>query len=52
MLKVKCPKCGKEQNYLPRPGMITEKSKRCVYCGHTFKIHSNQEKSRIIKVEK
>jgi hypothetical protein len=53
MLKVSCPKCKKLQNYDPKPikagNSITDKIKRCVYCGHSFKIHSNQEKSRIIE---
>ena len=52
MLKVRCPKCKHNMNYLPQPGMLTTKSKRCVYCGHTFKIHSNQMKSRNVKVGK
>lgn len=53
MLQVRCPKCRKIMNYDPktiRTGGITSKSKRCVYCGHTFKVHSNQEKSRIVKI--
>jgi len=54
MLKVSCPKCKKTQNYDPKPlknisDSITNKIKRCVYCGHSFKIHSNQEKSRIVE---
>lgn len=52
MIIVKCPKCKHNMNYMPKPGMITEKSKRCVYCGHTFKVHSNLEKNRIVKIEK
>jgi hypothetical protein len=52
MIIVKCPKCKHDMKYDPKPGMITSKSKRCVYCGHTFKIHSDLEKSKIVRVEK
>ena len=52
MLKVSCPKCKHVMNYEPRGGMISSKTKTCVYCGHTFKVHSNQEKSRIIQISK
>ena len=48
MLKVSCPKCKKVQNYNPTNNNITSKVKRCVYCGYSFKVHSNQEKSRIV----
>ncbi len=54
MLKVSCPKCKKVQNYEPKIKninhySITTKIKRCVYCGYSFKVHSNQEKSRIVE---
>ncbi|MGV8163024.1 MAG: hypothetical protein ACP5N2_06860 [Candidatus Nanoarchaeia archaeon] len=55
MLIVRCPKCGKDQRTAPivkREGDLTNKVKRCVYCGHSFKIHSSLAKSRIVKVEK
>lgn len=52
MMIVKCPKCKHNMKYSPKRGEISNKSKRCVYCGHTFKIHSDLEKSRIIKIEK
>ncbi len=52
MIVVKCPKCKHDQNYLPHPGMLTSKTKRCVYCGYTFKIHSDLEKSRIVEVKR
>jgi len=45
---VKCPKCGHEMKCAPR-GNITESIKKCVYCGRSFKIHSNINKSRIVK---
>jgi phage FluMu protein Com len=48
MLKVSCPRCKKIQSYQPQTGSITDKIKRCVYCGCSFKVHSNQVKSRII----
>jgi DNA-directed RNA polymerase subunit M/transcription elongation factor TFIIS len=53
MLRVSCPKCKNVQNYDPQlrneNTSISTKTKRCVYCGHTFKVHSNQEKSRIVE---
>jgi acetyl-CoA carboxylase beta subunit len=52
MLKVKCPKCKKDQNYDPRPGQLSSKTKRCVYCGHTFKIYSDQRKNNIVRIVK
>ncbi|GIU69404.1 MAG: hypothetical protein KatS3mg002_0640 [Candidatus Woesearchaeota archaeon] len=52
MIIVKCPKCKHNMKYEPQKGRITKKNKRCVYCGYTFKVHSNIEKSRIIKIEK
>ncbi len=52
MLKVSCPKCKHAQNYDPKLGKISDKVKRCVYCGHSFKVHIDQDKSRIIEVVK
>ncbi len=49
MFKVSCPKCKNQMNYDPKAGAITTKIKRCVYCGHSFKIHANIDKSRIIE---
>jgi len=49
MLLVKCPGCGRNQKCQPKPGFVTTKSKRCVYCGRSFKIHSSIEKSRIVR---
>jgi Zn ribbon nucleic-acid-binding protein len=55
MLIVRCPHCGKDQRTDPRItnlGDLTKKVKRCVYCGHSFRIHSSQVRSHIVKVEK
>jgi len=55
VLIVRCPKCGKDQKTMPHianQGDITKKVKRCVYCGHSFKIHSSLPKSRIVSVAK
>ncbi len=49
MFLVKCPHCGRDQRYQPRPGVLTAKSKRCVYCGRNFKVHANLNKSRIVR---
>jgi len=54
VLVVRCPKCGNEQRTAPRVkkhGDVPKKVKRCVYCGFSFKIHSNLEKSRIVRME-
>jgi hypothetical protein len=54
MLIVRCPKCGRDQRTDPRIKSgedLTNKVKRCVYCGHSFKIHSSLPKSRIVKEE-
>lgn len=48
ILKVTCPNCKKPQNYIPIGGIVSGKSKRCVYCGKTFKIHNSPNDSRII----
>ncbi len=49
MLIVRCPGCGHDQRYRPQGGLLTAKSKRCVYCGRTFKVHGSLPKSRIVK---
>ena len=49
MLIVKCPQCKHNQNYDPKAGSLSEKSKKCVYCGKSFKVHSDLKKSRIVK---
>lgn len=46
MFLVKCPKCKNNMKYQPKNEL---KKKRCVYCGHTFTVHSNIKKSRIVK---
>ncbi len=54
MLIVRCPKCGKDQRTDPKlvkEGDVTKKIKSCVYCGHSFKIHSTIDATRIVKVE-
>jgi len=48
MLTVKCPKCSNEMKCSPRKA-ITKAIKVCVFCGRSFKIHTNIEKSRIVK---
>lgn len=34
-----------------KEGLVTEKKKKCVYCGHTFKIHTDLLRSRIVAEE-
>jgi uncharacterized Zn finger protein len=50
MLIVRCPRCGKDQKTWPRTLAVTETTKRCVYCGRSFKVHSSLPKSRIIEI--
>ncbi|MFH1072484.1 MAG: hypothetical protein V1743_03585 [Nanoarchaeota archaeon] len=49
MLKLRCPRCKQDMLYDPKAGSITSKVKRCVYCGHSFKVHTSPEKSRIVQ---
>jgi transcriptional regulator NrdR family protein len=56
MLTVKCPRCQHDQLCDPKlsektPSVVGKK-KRCVYCGMTFSIHSNLEKTNIVQVGK
>jgi transcription elongation factor Elf1 len=54
VLVVRCPKCGNEQRTSPKVkerGDIPKKVKKCVYCGFSFKIHSNLGTSRIVRIE-
>jgi len=43
-----CPKCGNKMLCNPR-GLPVKKVKRCVYCGHSFTIHSGGNNTRIVK---
>jgi Zn ribbon nucleic-acid-binding protein len=52
MFVVKCPQCKHDMRYHAlKTGLVTEKRKRCVYCGHAFKIHVNLKDSRIVREE-
>ncbi|MBN1275409.1 hypothetical protein JXA12_03895 [Candidatus Woesearchaeota archaeon] len=52
MFVVRCPACKHTMRYQPvKEGMVSEKKKRCVYCGHTFKIHPSLIDSRIVREE-
>lgn len=51
MLTVRCPRCQHDMLYRPT-GHVVGKSKRCVYCGMTFSVHGNQERTRIVCVGK
>lgn len=41
MLLLKCPKCGNQMKCNPKAGELAGKTKRCVYCGRTFRIMGN-----------
>jgi Zn ribbon nucleic-acid-binding protein len=47
LLLVMCPKCKNRQKTNPKK--VASSVKTCVYCGHRFRIHSDQKKSRIIR---
>jgi len=47
MLLVMCPRCGNQQKTNPK--VVLGSVKKCVYCGHSFVIHSSQ-KDRIVKL--
>ena len=52
MFVVRCDRCGNDQKVAPRlrgRWEVSKKSKKCVYCGKTFKIHSDFSKSRIVE---
>jgi transcription initiation factor IIE alpha subunit len=34
---LRCPKCGHDMKYHTTTKVLSEKRKRCVYCGHSFK---------------
>ncbi|MBS3098359.1 hypothetical protein J4209_06205 [Candidatus Woesearchaeota archaeon] len=38
MFLLKCPKCGNNMKYDSRGAILTGKRKRCVYCGHGYKV--------------
>jgi len=53
MFIVRCPECKQTMRYQAiNTAPISEKKKKCVYCGHTFKIHPNYHDSRILREEK
>ncbi|MEM2121777.1 MAG: hypothetical protein QXU20_03930 [Candidatus Woesearchaeota archaeon] len=40
ILELKCPKCHNKMLYSPRNDYL-KKSKKCVYCGKSFRVSSN-----------
>jgi len=44
MLVLSCPKCKNTQNCQPLSRDLANKKKRCVYCGHNFRV-----RERIVK---
>lgn len=53
MFVVRCPECKQTMRYQAiKTAPISDKKKKCVYCGHTFKIHPNFNESRILREEK
>ena len=35
---LECPKCKNRMKYQSGSIVLTEKKKRCVYCGHAYKV--------------
>ncbi|MCB9362211.1 hypothetical protein H6504_02140 [Candidatus Woesearchaeota archaeon] len=35
---LRCPGCGNTMKYAPSDNKLLGKSKRCVYCGRSFKV--------------
>ena len=46
MLLLQCPKCKNKMKYqaMDNKKDLDKKSKRCVYCGHSFNVRKNVEK--------
>jgi len=38
---VQCPRCKNKMKYSTRDAFITNKRKRCVYCGNNFRVKEN-----------
>lgn len=52
MFTVICPKCKNTMKTNPNLKKLSDthkKVKKCVYCGHSFKIHPNLDNTRILK---
>jgi hypothetical protein len=47
MLTVRCPRCAHDMCYEPK-GLPAGKKKRCVYCGMTFSVHTDLERTRVV----
>lgn len=41
---LRCPKCGHDMKYHTPTRILTDKRKRCVYCGSSFKVRENMVK--------
>jgi uncharacterized protein (DUF983 family) len=56
MLTVRCPRCKHDQLYDPKIGQgsptVVGRKKRCVYCGMTFSVHTDQTRTNIVAVGK
>ena len=52
MFVVRCPECRHTMRYHPtKTGVVSSKTKKCVYCGRSFKIHPSYVDSRIVREE-
>lgn len=43
VIVVKCPKCGKLQNYRPHSRSPVGKTKACVFCGSNFLVYRDEK---------
>jgi len=41
MLILRCPKCKNKMKYQSSDGYVAKKAKKCVYCGHSFRVSNH-----------
>ena len=41
MMLLKCPSCKNQMKYESRAQVLADNVKRCVYCGHSFKVRAS-----------
>lgn len=52
MFVVRCPECKHTMRYhAVKTDVVSNKTKKCVYCGRSFKIHPSYVHSRIVREE-
>jgi uncharacterized Zn finger protein len=46
-IKIKCPSCGRDRNFLPQTTNKENWTAQCFFCGKGFKIYPKSKLSRI-----